>query len=116
MAEVPLMAGKFVLVTGGTGGIGKATALGLAALGAGSGASSTRMVVTERSDADPVPIAARYGLGVGDPSVGRSGGDPAHDGSDQADAAHEGLVPGLGAAAGRRAPGRLCTGTVVIPG
>ncbi|MGZ5372627.1 MAG: SDR family NAD(P)-dependent oxidoreductase [Aeromicrobium sp.] len=29
-----LMAGKFVLITGGTGGIGKATAMGLAALGA----------------------------------------------------------------------------------
>jgi len=34
MADVPLMAGKSVLVTGGTGGIGKATAIGLAALGA----------------------------------------------------------------------------------
>jgi len=33
-AEVPSMAGKSVLVTGGTGGIGKATATGLAALGA----------------------------------------------------------------------------------
>ncbi len=28
------MAGKIVLITGGTGGIGKATAIGLAALGA----------------------------------------------------------------------------------
>ena len=34
MADTPLMAGKTVLVTGGTGGIGKATAIGLAALGA----------------------------------------------------------------------------------
>ena len=34
MADVPHMAGKSVLVTGGTGGIGKATAIGLAALGA----------------------------------------------------------------------------------
>src|SRR4029453_7391575 len=34
MAHAPLMAGKSVLVTGGTGGIGKATAVGLAALGA----------------------------------------------------------------------------------
>ena len=34
MADVPLMAGKSVLVTGGTGGIGRATAIGLAALGA----------------------------------------------------------------------------------
>jgi retinol dehydrogenase 14 len=31
------MAGKSVLVTGGTGGIGKTTAIGLAALGAGVG-------------------------------------------------------------------------------
>ena len=34
MTDAPLMAGKSVLVTGGTGGIGKATASGLAALGA----------------------------------------------------------------------------------
>ena len=34
MADALLMAGKSVLVTGGTGGIGKATAIGLAALGA----------------------------------------------------------------------------------
>jgi len=34
MADAPLMAGKAVLVTGGIGGIGKATAIGLAALGA----------------------------------------------------------------------------------
>jgi len=34
MADAPLMAGKTALVTGGTGGIGKATAIGLAALGA----------------------------------------------------------------------------------
>ena len=34
MARAPLMAGKSVLATGGTGGIGKVTAIGLAALGA----------------------------------------------------------------------------------
>jgi len=36
MADTALMAGKSILVTGGTGGIGKATAIGLAALAPGS--------------------------------------------------------------------------------
>ena len=40
----PSMAGKSVLVTGGTGGIGKATAIGLAALGA-------RVGITGRDEA-----------------------------------------------------------------
>ena len=34
MAHAPLMAGKSVLVTGGAGGMGKTTAIGLAVLGA----------------------------------------------------------------------------------
>jgi NAD(P)-dependent dehydrogenase (short-subunit alcohol dehydrogenase family) len=34
MTDALSMVGKYVLVTGGTGGIGKATATGLAALGA----------------------------------------------------------------------------------
>ena len=51
MADVPLMAGKSVLVTGGTGGIGRATAIGLAALGA-------RVGITGR---DPVPL--EYSIG-----------------------------------------------------
>ncbi len=34
MADSELMADKVVLITGGTGGIGKATAIGLAAMGA----------------------------------------------------------------------------------
>ena len=46
MADVRLMAGKSVLVTGGTGGIGRATAIGLAALGA-------RVGTTGRDQAAP---------------------------------------------------------------
>jgi hypothetical protein len=36
MTDPPPMAGRVILITGGTGGIGKATAIGLATLGAGS--------------------------------------------------------------------------------
>jgi retinol dehydrogenase-14 len=46
MADAALMAGKSVLVTGGTGGIGRATAIGLAALGA-------RVGITGRDQAAP---------------------------------------------------------------
>jgi retinol dehydrogenase 14 len=52
MAEVPLMAGKSVLVTGGTGGIGKATAIGLAALGARVGIIGRDQARTEAAAAD----------------------------------------------------------------
>jgi retinol dehydrogenase 14 len=51
MAEVPVMAGKFVLVTGGTGGIGKATAIGLAVLGARVGITGRDPVRTEAAAA-----------------------------------------------------------------
>jgi retinol dehydrogenase-14 len=47
MADAPLMAGKSVLVTGGTGGIGRATAAGLAALGARVGITGRDPVRTE---------------------------------------------------------------------
>ena len=51
MADAPLMAGKSVLVTGGTGGIGRATAAGLAALGARVGITGRDPVRTEAAAA-----------------------------------------------------------------
>jgi retinol dehydrogenase 14 len=63
MADVPLMAGKFVLVTGGTGGIGRATAIGLAALGA-------RVGITGRDRARAEAAAAGIRARTGQPSRG----------------------------------------------
>jgi NAD(P)-dependent dehydrogenase (short-subunit alcohol dehydrogenase family) len=62
MAEVPLMAGKSVLVTGGTGGIGMATAAALAALGA-------RVGITGRDQARAAAAAAGIRAATGNPAV-----------------------------------------------
>jgi NAD(P)-dependent dehydrogenase (short-subunit alcohol dehydrogenase family) len=51
MADAPLMAGKSVLVTGGTGGIGRATAIGLSALGARVGITGRDQARTEAAAA-----------------------------------------------------------------
>jgi NAD(P)-dependent dehydrogenase (short-subunit alcohol dehydrogenase family) len=56
------MAGKSVLVTGGTGGIGKATAIGLAALGA-------RVGITGRDQARTEAAAASIRAAAGSPAV-----------------------------------------------
>ena len=56
------MAGKTVLVTGGTGGIGRATAAGLAALGA-------RVGITGRDAARTTAAAADIATASGNPAV-----------------------------------------------
>lgn len=69
MADVTgLMAGKTVLVTGGTGGIGRATAAGLAAVGAGVGIVGRDLTRTRAAAAD---IAAASG----NPAVDAFGAD-----------------------------------------
>jgi retinol dehydrogenase 14 len=62
MADVPLMAGKSVLVTGGTGGIGMATAIGLAGLGA-------RVGITGRDQARTEAAVAGIRAAAGSPAV-----------------------------------------------
>src|SRR5438309_6526138 len=52
MSETDLMAGKVVLITGGTGGIGKATAIGLAAIGARVGITGRDLARAEQAAAD----------------------------------------------------------------
>ncbi len=62
MADAALMAGKTVLVTGGTGGIGNATASGLALLGA-------RVGITGRNQARAGAAAAGIRAATGNPAV-----------------------------------------------
>jgi retinol dehydrogenase 14 len=50
--DMPTMAGKVVLITGGTGGIGKATAIGLARMGARVGITGRDRARAERAAAD----------------------------------------------------------------
>src|SRR5438132_7742698 len=52
MSETDLMAGKIVLITGGTGGIGKATAIGLARLGARVGITGRDLRRCEQAAAE----------------------------------------------------------------
>jgi retinol dehydrogenase 14 len=68
MADAALMAGKSVLVTGGTGGIGRATAIGLAALGA-------RVGITGRDQARTDGAAAGIRAALGSPAVDAFAGD-----------------------------------------
>src|SRR3954447_22842369 len=62
MADTPSMTGKNVLVTGGTGGIGKATVVGLANLGA-------RVGITGRDRARAEAAAADIRGASGNPAV-----------------------------------------------
>src|SRR6266508_6752246 len=62
VSETNLMVGKIVLITGGTGGIGKATAIGLARLGA-------RVGITGRDRARAEAAAADIRSASGNPAV-----------------------------------------------
>lgn len=52
MSDARPMAGKIVLITGGTGGIGKATAIGLATIGARVGITGRDLIRAEQAASD----------------------------------------------------------------
>src|SRR2546427_7417701 len=62
MADTLPMAGKVVLITGGTGGIGKAAAIGLASIGA-------RVGITGRDQARADEAGAAIARESGNPTV-----------------------------------------------
>jgi retinol dehydrogenase 14 len=62
MTDAPLMAGTYVLVTRGTGGIGKATVAGLAALG-------VRVGITGRDQGRAAAAAADIRAATGNHAV-----------------------------------------------
>jgi len=66
--ETPSMVGKAVLITGGTGGIGRATAIGLAALGA-------RVAITGRDPEHADAAAVEIRDATGNQDVVAFGGD-----------------------------------------